>query len=157
MNLKKEEVYRTKQVIDDTDKIYDLSKAFKFISGERVMFPKPHYQLMKTLISLISYENVVYIKRDELCSILNVVEPNLLRKLKMIDHLVEYYSHQDDRSVEQGYVRIEINPVYGWKPSYTTSRADAVKWWYAIRELCEESKQDFVLRPEYREHLQYLM
>ncbi|WP_442489947.1 hypothetical protein [Halomonas litopenaei] len=150
MNITKKEMYKATAVVDDTDEIYSLSKDYRHLNRSGApKFSKPKYQLIKALISKISYENVVEIEVKELCEMLGTDRSNLHRRLNIAGSLIEYESCRDNKAIEKGQCRIHINPNYAWKVSYTKSREQAIKEWYLFKDLSEESKTDFSINPAY--------
>ncbi|WP_146206921.1 hypothetical protein [Chromohalobacter israelensis] len=148
--MTKEELYSNKEIIDDTDLIYELSKYYRDLNPDDApKFNKPQYQIIKHLVSRISYENVVLISIADLCYILGTTTDNVSKRIKTGGNLIEYYSYRTDRTLDFGRAKILINPNYGWKPSYTKSRQDAVTEWYMTRDMAEASKTDFSISHAY--------
>lgn len=138
-------------IIDDTDFIYSVAKSYRDAKGLPSKFPKPVYQWVKRLVNQIDYENVIYRRRDDLVEALDTGnQPNLLRMLKQVENYVDVETLRTSKDVPEYFIKITINPAYGWRQSARVRRKDAIEEYNLFRDLSESSKYDITLTPFYK-------
>ncbi|MCK2041948.1 hypothetical protein KZO83_04505 [Chromohalobacter sp. TMW 2.2308] len=144
------------QIINDCLKIHSASKFYSFMNKRNTAkFTKGEYKKISLLVDQIDYENVILMTRKGLCELFGCKINNINRTLRNIDHLIEYETSWGNDEVPRGYIRIVVNPAYGWKQSDRLTREQAIHKWYLIRGLSETSKKDFYCTTQYQELLDF--
>lgn len=138
------------ELIDNIDQIIGIDKLHAKTFDTYRKFPKPHWQFMKKLVSLIEYENVVFMEKTELMKKLHINDGgNLLRSLRQVEHLVVVESSRTDKSVPVGWLKIFVNPLYAYRPSATKCQATLEREFRMFQDLSETSRKDITLSPYY--------
>jgi len=139
-------------ILNDCTFIYEVAKSYRQAKGcAPHKFPKPVYQWLNRLVNEIDFENVIYRRRDDLVEALGTGnQPNLLRMLDQVENFVDFETSRTSKDVPEYWIRITINPTYGWRQSARVSRKEAIAKYNLFRDLSESSKYDVTLTPYYK-------
>lgn len=146
----KQKQYRG-EIIDNTDLIFNTSKAYARTFGMGKKFHKAHYQTMKKLVNNLQYENVIYLHIEDWKELLSVsCHGNVHHKLRAVSHLIEIRSSRTDKDVARGFMKVLVNPEYGYRVSQQKPRDQAIKQFRFLQDLSEVSKKDITLSDFYQ-------
>ncbi len=140
------------EVINDVEHIRLVAKVHNRLTGQANKFPIHKAQKVSKLVDAISYQNIVYVTLDELKEVMCIPDKrNLFRALQTISDFVEVRTagtHPEE--VRPNYVKVVVNPAYGWRTSTRVSREKAINDWYMFCDLSETSKKDVTLSSLYQ-------
>lgn len=115
--------------INNTRHYHDLNCGEVVRSGAKNQFTLPCYNVMSKLVGSLTIHNVIITNRENLCLVLGCTTEHLKRTLKVCGDLVKY----ETKGMQRGFVRVFINPAYGWKAESSIAHASqqkAIIDWY---------------------------
>lgn len=77
--------------------------------GEKALISNKQYELMKQLLDLVVYKNIILCKRSLMCKKLGVEDKHLARKLNQVSEWVTV------GEAKKGFIKVLVSPFLGWK------------------------------------------
>ncbi|SDO36780.1 hypothetical protein [Vreelandella arcis] len=138
------------KVENNVEAIYQVAKDYRDIYGQPVKFNKKDKKKLEMIVNLIDYENVLYKSRGELSKLLGIDDSgNLIRFFRNLDkkEYLRYVSRNNayGEDIKPHYIKIYINPIYGWRDSERITKEEALKEYRLYQDLSEASKFDITL------------
>jgi hypothetical protein len=135
---------------NNVEAIYQVAKEYRDIYGQSIKFNKTDKNKLDMLVKLIDYENVLYKSREELSKLLEIHDSgNLIRFFRQLDKkgYIRYVSRNNPygEDITPHYIKIYINPIYGWRDSERITKEEALKEYRFYQDLSEASKFDITL------------
>lgn len=120
--------------INNTRHYHDINCGEMVRNGAKNQFTLPAYKLMSRLVGALTIHNCIICTKGDLSLLLDCDVSKIKRTLKACGSLVEYVG---SKGMQKGFVKVFINPAYGWKGEYTTaytSQQKAIDDWYKSAE-----------------------
>lgn len=139
------------EVINDCDFIYAVAKSYREATDTSTKFHKSKYQLLSKIVDIIDYQNIIFQPKEVLMEKLNINDVgNLSRSFRQVSDYLHVESSRDNKDIPVGWLRIEINPSYGWRANNRKSRESAINEFNMFRDLSLASRTDITLTPFYK-------
>lgn len=115
---------------NDLKSYYEECVLFAHHNNESPYMKKPQYKIMKELIKLIRYQNIVLVTYDEMAKALDCHKKSINSKMKIVSDFIK----REEDGLKRGMIKLYIHPSLAYK--FESNWIEAKK---------EQAKQDWYL------------